>query len=278
MTNFFLLFFLPLVFCTNDYQLIRVWMRDVSATGEQGVTDGSLFLSVELDKPKFMSPDWRYAVNDIVEKQSSRKPAKNDDDFQIYGNRNKNQQVFRFFPETGLIFSERFPDMALNIIDEFMELVKKNSIPPNSKWKIKESLSDSLYELRHSNFEIDHILIDHTNPISNLTNNTHVTVGNIDPHVNEITESLNPTENNLPTILQEKPNTLETQFIKEQKLNEDSIPKKKNTTIWIFISVIVILIIIAIVVKIGCFPNYTVVELSNQTHDLEEPLSENVNN
>jgi hypothetical protein len=253
-------------------------MRDVSASGQKGVTDDSLFLSVQLDKPRFMSPDWRYAVNDIVEKQPSRKRAKNDDDFQIYGNRHKNQQLFRFFPETGLIFSERFPDMALNIVEEFMELVKKNSIAPNWKWKIKESISGSLYELRHSNFEIEHLLIDYTNPNSNLTNNTHVTVGDIDPYVNEITENLNSTENNLPTILQEKQNILETQYNKEQKLNENSIPKKKNTTIWIFISVIVILIIIAIFVKIGCFPNYTVVESSNQTHDLEEPLDENVNN
>lgn len=274
MTNFFLIFLIPLVFCTNDYQLIRLWMRDVAADGEQGVTDDSLFLSVELDKPKFMSPDWRYAVNDIVEKQPSRKPTKNDDDFQIYGNRHKDQQLFRFFPETGLIHSERYPDMALNIIDEFMELVNKNSIPPNWKWKIKESVFGSLYELRHSNFEIEHLLIDHANPNSSINNNTHTTVSDSGPHVNKITESLNPTENSLPTILQEKTNTLETQFNKEQKLSENSIPKKKNTTIWIFISVIVILILIAIFVKIGCFPNYTVVESSNQTHDLEETLDE----
>lgn len=277
MTNFFLFFFIPLVFCTNDYQLIRLWMRDVAADGEQGVTDDSLFLSVELDKPKFMSPDWRYAVNDIVEKQSSRKPAKNDDDFQIYGNRHKNQQLFRFYPESGLIHSERYPNVALNIIDEFMELVNKNSITPNWKWKIKESVFESLYELRHSNFEIEHILIDHVNPNPNIKNNTHATVSDISPNVNEITESLNPTKNSLPTILQEKTNTLENQLIKEQKLSESSTPKKKNTTIWIFISVIVILIIIAIFVKIGCFPNYTVVESSNQTHDLEETLGENVN-
>jgi len=272
MTAILLYLFLPLIFCTNDYQLVRVWMRDVSSIGNGGVTDSSLFLSVELNIPQLTSPDWKYAINEIVEKQP-HKYMKNDD-FHIYGNRHWNQQLFRFFPETGLILSERFPDMALNIVDEYMQLVDKKSIPSNWRWKAKKTVFDSLYELRHSNFEIEHILIEETNTNSNLTGNTNVTVNDIQPQlINNITENIYESENNSPESIK---NNLEIETNKEQKFNQNITPKKKSTTIWIFISITVVIIIVILFVKFGCFPRYSSVESSN--HDgLRETIGPDVN-
>jgi len=253
-------------------------MRDVSATSEDGVTDDSLFLSVELNKANLMSPDWRYAINDIIDKQSQHVRARNDDDFQIYGNHHNSQQLFRYHPETGLIFSDRYPDMALNVVDEFMELVKKDSIPPSWKWKVKDIGSDSLFQLRHSNFEIEHILIDVIKSKSALPNiNTQISNNVI--HSDSITKTLNPTENIKPSISGENKNTFKIENQIDTKLNENNlVKKKKNTTIWILVSVIVILLAISIFVKIGCFPNYTIVGSSNQIDNIEEPIHENSNN
>jgi len=273
-----LYFLLPFMFCSNDYQSIRVWMKDVSSVGIHGVTDDSLFLSVDLDVPKLMSPDFKYAINDVVEKQPPHKYLKNDDDFRIYGNRHWNQQVFRFFPDLGLILSERFPDMALNVVNEYLQLVEKKSIPCNWKWDIKASAFKSLYELRHSHFKLEHFLIDHFNTNSNITNNTHITVDDIQPElVNGITGTINKTENDFIEKEQEKKN-IEKQTIIEHKKGESIKPKKKSTTIWIFISVAIILIIIGIFVKIGCFPNHAAMRSSSQSSGLEETFDENHNN
>jgi hypothetical protein len=266
MTILLIYFLLPFVFCSDDYQLIRIWMKDVSSIGIHGVTDDSLFLSVQLDVPKLMSPDFKYAINDVIEKQPPHKYLKNDDDFRIYGNCHWNQQVFRFFPDTGIILSERFPDMALNVVNEYLQLVDEKSIPSNRKWKIKESAYKSLYELRHSHFKLDYFLIDHFNANSNLTNNTHVTVDDIQP------EFINGTENSFTEIKQEKPKNVEIQNMKQKKEKEQ--PKKKNTTIWIIISVIVIIIIIGTFRKIRCFPGTT----NNQRNNIGETSDQNHNN
>jgi len=252
-------------------------MRDVSSMGKHSVTDDSLFLSVELDFPKLMSPDWKYSVSDIIEKQPRHKYTRNEDDFQIHGNRHVNQQLFRFFPETGLILSDRHPEVALNVVDEFMQLVEKKSIPSNWRWKIKKSIFGSLHDLKHSNFEIKHILIDKIGTNTNLTSSTHVTVNDIQPHfVNEITLSKDGAEANSQDIVIEKENILETNT--EQRADENVSSKKKNTTTWIFISVIVVLIIMALFVKIGCFPSYSSVELNSQTEELAETPTLNTDN
>jgi hypothetical protein len=82
--------------------------------------------------------------------------------------------------------------MALNVVDEFMKLVKKNLIPPNWKWKTKEAGYDSLFELRHSNFEIEHILIEFIKSNSISPNNTRVS--NNDMQSDLITKTTNLTE------------------------------------------------------------------------------------
>jgi len=271
MTAFIFYFILPFIFCSNDYQLIRIWMKDVSSGTIHGVTDNSLFLSVDIDIPKLMSPDFKYSIKDVKEKQTPHKYLKKDDDFRIYGNRHWNQQVFRFFPETGLILSERFRNMALNVVNEYLQIVDKKSIPYNWKWKIKKSKFESLYELRHSHFELEHFLIDYFNTNSNFTNSTHITVDDIQP---QFVDSI---ENNF-TKNKQKQNIMKTQTIIEQKKREIEQPKKKNTTIWIFISVAVILIIMGIFVKIGCFPNYAVMRSRNQRPNLEETSGGNINN
>lgn len=256
MIEWLLYFLLPFVFCSDDYQLIRIWMKDVSTADVHSVTDDSLFLSVELDIPKLMSPDFKYAVNDVVEKQPLRKCLKSDDDFRIYGNCHWNQQVFRLFPDVGLILSERFPDMALNIVNDYLQLVDKKSVPSNWRWKIRESTYKSLFELTHSHFRLQYFLIDHFNTNSDLTNKTHVTVDDIQP------EFIKDTEKKITEIIEEKQNTIETL--------KNTHSKKKNTTIWILISVTVILMIIGIFIKISCFPNYT----SNQRSTLAETFVE----
>lgn len=265
MPNILLYFLLPFVFCSNDYQLIRIWMKDVSSVGIHGVTDNSLFLSVDLDVPKLLSPDFKYAVTDIVEKQPPHRYLRNDDDFRIYGNCHWNQQVFRFFPDAGLILSERFPDMALSIVNDYLQLVDKKSVPYNWKWKVQECTYKSLYELTHSHFKLQYFLIDHFNTNSDLTNNTHVTVDDIQPEFID-------TESNF-TEIKQKQNTIETQTSIEQK--KDAQPKKKNTTMWILISIVVILFIIGIFTKIGCFSSYGT---SNQSDNLEETYDQNFNN
>jgi len=219
---------LPLIFCSNDYQLIRIWMKDVSSVSVHGVTDDSLFLSVDLDVPKLMSPDFKYVIKDIIEEQAPHKYLKNDDDFRIYGNCHWNQQVFRFFPNMGLILSERFPEMALNVVNEYLQLVDKKSIPHNWKWKIKDSTFESLHELRHSHFELEHFLVDYFHINSNLTNSTHVTVDDIQPEfVDSITTTIDKTENNSTEIKQEKQNIIEKQTIIEQKRETEQSKKKK---------------------------------------------------
>lgn len=274
--NFILFFFIPLVFCTNDYQLVRLWMRDVSAQKHEGITDDSLFLSVEFKKPKLMSPDWRYPISDIIEKQPKHIRARNDDDFQIYGNQHKNQQLFRFYPEIGSIFSERYPEMALNVVDEFMELVRESSIPANWKWKVKDIGHDFMFQLTHSNFEIEHILVDAVKSKPFLSNiNTHISVNDIEPGL--IPKTLDSPENNSPTTSEENQDIFTIENNKDELIENNFTKKKKNTTIWIIISVIVILFIISISVKIGCFPNSTIVNSNNQVAYLEEPVDENFN-
>jgi len=248
-------------------------MKDVSSVTIHGVTDDSLFLTVHLDTPRLMSPDFKYAVNNVIEKQAPHKYLKNDDDFRIYGNCHWNQQVFRFFPNVGLILSQRFPEMALSVVNEYLQLVDKKSIPHNWRWKIKESVFESLYELRHSHFELEHFLIDYFNTNSNLINNTHITVDDIQPEFVGSITTINKTENNFTENKQEKRNIIETQTNIEQKKGETEQPKKRNTTIWIFISVTVILIIMGILVKIGCFNNR-----NNRRSNLEEMSGENLNN
>lgn len=266
---------LPFIFCSNDYQLIRIWMKDVSSVTIHGVTDDSLFLTVYLDIPRLMSPDFKYAINNVIEKQTPHKYLKNDDDFRIYGNCHWNQQVFRFFPNVGLILSQRFPEMALSVVNEYLQLVDKKSIPHNWRWKIKESAFESLYELRHSNFELEHFLIDYFNTNSNLINSTHITVDDIQPEFVDSITTANKTKNNFTENKQEKQNIIEKQTFIEQKKGKAEQPKKGNTTIWIFISVTVILIIIGIFVKIGCFRNHTP---NNERSNLEEMSGENPNN
>jgi len=245
---------LPFIFCNNDYQLIRIWMKDVSSMSIHGVTHDSLFLSVDVDIPKLMSPDFKYAINDVIEKQNPHKYLKNDDDFRIYGNRHWNQQVFRFLPDVGHILSERFPNMALNIVNDYLQLVEKKSIPFNWKWKIKESKFASLNELRHSHFELEHFLIDYFNTNPNM-NSTHITVDDIQPEImNSITASTDRTEDKFTKNKQEQ-NIIKTQTIIEKRETEQS--KKKSTTIWIFISVIVILITLGVFTKISCFSGRT---------------------
>jgi len=238
-------------------------MKDVCSVDIHGVTDDSLFLSVDLDIPKLMSPDFKYAINDVIEKQPPQKHLKNHDDFRIYGNCHWNQQVFRFLPELGLILSERFPNMALNVVNEYLQLVDKKSIPCNWKWRIKDSAFKSLHELTHSHFKLQYFLIDHFDTNSNLTNNTHVTVDDIQP------EFSNDIENNFTEFKQEKQKI----EIQTSMKKESTKFKKNNTTIWILISVTVIIIIIGIFSKIGCFSNH---RTSNQNHSVET-LNQNLN-
>lgn len=249
-------------------------MKDVSSMTVHGVTHDSLFLTVDIDIPKLMSPDFKYSISDVLEKQTPHKYLKNDDDFMIYGNHHWNQQVFRFLPDVGHILSERFPNMALSVVNDYLQLVEKKSIAFNWKWKIKESKFASLYELRHSHFELEHFLIEYFNTNSNITNSTHITVDDIQPEfINSITRTTDKTEDNF-TKIKQKQHNIKTQTIIEKRKTEQS--KKKNTTIWIFISVIVILIIIGIFTKIGCFPRYTT-RSSNGRSNLEEMPGGNLN-
>lgn len=272
MVSILFYFIIPLVFCSSDYQLIRIWMKDVSSVITHGVTDDSLFLSVDLNVPKLMSPDFKYAINDVVEGQVSHKYLKNDDDFRIYGNRHWNQQLFRFFPEEGLILSERFPKMALNVVNEYLQLVERKSIPFNWKWKIRESSFESLYELRHSHFELEHFLIDYFNTGLNLTNGTHIAANDIEPEfVNSIAGNIKKNESK-PT--ETRQNFAEIQTIKEQKEREKE-NKKSSIGIWAFISVTVILIIMGLFMKTGCFSKCAT---GNQRSNLERESTSNLNN
>lgn len=259
---------LPILFCTNDHQLIRIWMKDPSSASINGVTDDSLFLSVELDVPKLTSPDFKYAINDVVEAQS-HKNIKREDDFRVYGNRHWNQQVFRYFPDTGLILSERFPDMALDIKTDYLELVDKKSLSENSKWKVKDTTFESLSRLRHSKIETEHFFIDHFIPNLSSTNNTHVTVDDIQPEfVNEITKSINKSENTNKTKRQ---NSLNEKMTEKNKENIKT--KKNNTTLLIFISAVVILIMLGMFIKVGCFSTFK--STSREQDNLEERFSGN---
>jgi len=265
MTAIIFYLFLPLMFC-NDSQLIRIWMKDVSSSKLRGVHNESLFLSVELNTPNLTSPDFKYPIYDVIETQLPHKYVRNDDDFQIYGDRHWEQQVFRFFPANGLILSERFPDMALDVVTDYLQLVEKDSVPENRKWNIKESAFDT-YKLTHSKFETEHFFIEYFNPNSDLNNNTHVTVDDIQPESpNENTGNTNKPENNLKKIEQKKENNLKIKTNKEENIIENKQPEKKNTKIWIFVSVAIILVIIGVFIKIGCFPNYRL----NKSNDLEE--------
>merc|ERR1719473_1344516 len=116
--------------------------------------------------------------------------------------------------------------MALNVADEYLELVKKNLIPPNSKWKVKETGYDSLFELKHSNIPIEYFLIDviRSNSISHNIN-THIT--NDDIHSDLNTKTLNPTKNNAP-ISEEDPNTFKIGNHMDKKFNGNKLKKKKE--------------------------------------------------
>jgi len=247
-------------------------MKDVSSEAIRGVTGESLFLSVDLDIPRLTNPDFKYSVNDVVEKQPPHKYLKRDDDFRIYGNRHWNQQVFRFCPD-GMILSERFPDMAINVVNEYLQLVDKKSVSSNWKWKMKRTAVESLYQLKHSHFEIDLFLIDLFNTNSNLTNNTHVTVDDIQPgFASDVTETMKINENDFMEIKQQNNTEIQTNI--KQKKRESNDYKKNNTTMWILISVTVILIIIGIFIKTGCFPSRTT---SNQNNNFGKTLDGNHN-
>jgi hypothetical protein len=171
--------------------------------------------------------------------------------------------------------------MALDIVDEFFVLEQKNCISSNSRWKIKETGYNSLFALRHSNIELEGIFIDKVIvPKTDLPNHVNsksddsIKSDSVDNPLK--TKKLNPTENTSP-ISEQNPDTLILENNTDKKHEGNNLSKKKkNTTIWIFISVIVILIIVSIFVKIGCFPNYTLIQ-SNQ-NDSEELVDENLNN
>merc|ERR1712196_339334 len=145
--------------------------------------------------------------------------------------------------------------MALNVVNEYLQLVEKKSIPFNWRWKIRESSFNSLYELRHSHEELEHLLIDYFNANLNPTNSTHITVDDIDTEfVDDIATNVKKTENKL---MEAKQNFIKIQTNIEQEKKEE--PKRKSMSIWIFISVIVTLIIMGFFMKIGCFSKCTAI-------------------
>jgi hypothetical protein len=249
-------------------------MKDVSDVKLCGVTDKSLFLSVDVRIPRLLSPDFKYPVDNVLERQFPHKFLKDDDDFHIYGSRHWNQQVFRFLPDLGLVLSERFDNVALNVGNDYLQLVDRKYVPATWKWRIVQSKFPSIDELRHSHFELDNLLIEYLNTDSDLTNDTHVTVDDIQPaFVNSITGTVYDTEESEQK--EQKQNITENQIIIEQKETEQS--KKKNITMWIFIIVTVIVVITAIYSKIGCFSNYAIMRLSTR-RSIEETSGENHNN